>query len=392
MKRLPYILYQRKQGGKKGKVYYVAFWDAAGRVYKVRRSTGETSRALADREARKLLNEGVPLTSGTTFSDYLTAFWAAGGEYARAKLARGRKLSAAYQANSRGAVKKWVVPWLDDKHPRLILEHVTAGICEGLLMYLNGAGMSARRANSIYQAVTVALSEAHRLGRIRENPARKVPRLAETHARREILTPAEARSFFALPWAEPRFLAINLLAATTGLRMGECLGLRDECVHSDSAGDWIDVRGNWQAGEGMKAPKWGSARTVPCPKKTVELLRSLLNPWADGFIFAGDRVGRPLSKRKVENAFNAAIIAMRITEEERRRRGLTFHSWRHWYRSMLDGAGLSARAGDALTGHREEATGTRYTHITEDQKKAVASLGSDLLEPQLGGGRKSPAF
>ena len=373
--RLPYILYQRKQGGKKGKVYYVAFWDAADKSYTRRRSTGQTSGGAADDQARKWLAEGIPAASGTTFKEYLTSFWESNGNYARAKLARGRKLSAAYQANSRGAVKKWVVPWLDDKHPRLILEHVTAGICEGLLMYLNGAGMSARRANSIYQAVTVALSEAHRLGRIRENPARKVGKLAETHAVREILTPAEARAFFALPWADARYLAINLLAATTGLRLGECLGLRAECVHDD----WIDVSSNWQDGEGLKAPKWGSARAVPCPARTVAALRALPNPWSDGFVFAGDRKGRPLSKRKVEKAFNAAIAAIGISDEERRRRGLTFHSFRHWFNSMLRGK-IPDHALRMMTGHRDEKMTDRYTEITEEQRAAVGKVTAGLLE------------
>jgi integrase len=144
--------------------------------------------------------------------------------------------------------------------------------------------------------------------------------------------------------------------------------------------DWIDVRGNWQDGEGLKAPKWGSARAVPCPARTVAALRALPNRWGDGFVFQGDKRGRPLGKRRVENAFNAAIVELKIPDAERRRRGLTFHSFRHWYRSMLDGAGLSARAGDALTGHREEATGTRYTHITEEQRAAVGKVAGRLLE------------
>ena len=376
--RRPYILYQRAQGGKKGKVYHVAFWDEAAREYTRRRSTGQTSSGNADKQARKWLDEGIPFRGGPTFKDYLSGFWAAGGEYEKSKAARGRKLSAAYAANSRGAITGHVIPWLDDRHPRLPLEHVTAGILEALLMHLHGK-VSARRANSIYQAVTVALSEAHRLGRIRENPARKVPRLAEAHSAREILTPAEARAFFALPWAEARFLAVNLLAATTGMRMGECLGLRVECIHSDPSGDWIDVCGNWQAGEGMKTPKWGRPRAVPCPKKTVELLHSLPNPWADGFVFAGDRAGRPLSKRKVENAFNAAIVEIKIPDAERRRRGLTFHSWRHWYNSMLRGK-VPDHALRAMTGHRDETMTDRYTEITEEQRKAVKKVAEGLLD------------
>jgi integrase len=52
-----------------------------------------------------------------------------------------------------------------------------------------------------------------------------VEKLAEDDFVRDILTTAECKAFFQTTWTDPRLYAANLLAATTGLRLGEVRGL-----------------------------------------------------------------------------------------------------------------------------------------------------------------------
>jgi integrase len=80
------------------------------------------------------------------------------------------------------------------------------------------------------QAVTVPLAEAKRLGKIQVNPAVSIRRLRESKPARHILTLQEAAKLFARDWPEPRQKAINMLAAITGMRLGECLGLQVEDI------------------------------------------------------------------------------------------------------------------------------------------------------------------
>lgn len=375
--RSAYILYKRAAGGKKGRVYYAAFWNEERYDY-VRRSTGQTSRAAADAQARKWLAEGVPLRSSQTFLGYLSSFWVPGSDYLQRREARGHKLSRSYIRTSHSAVEKYLKPYLiRHKKQKLALAKVTAGLLESFLMDLRSRGLSASRINGIRKAIAVPLSEAFRLGYINTNPAARVEKLPEKAPKREILSLEEVRSFFLLDWNDLRHYVANLVAATTGMRLGEIRGLQ-----ADDVGDgFISVRHNWQDREGLKEPKWGSRRNVPLPQLTEEALRELieLNPWDDGFVVYGYRRGIPLSTTAIEHAYYQGLKQIGIDEEERKRRKLTFHTWRHWYNSMLRGH-IPDHSLRALTGHRTEVMQDRYSTITDEQRQAIRKLSNSVFK------------
>jgi integrase len=376
--RQAFILYRRAVGGRGGRVYYAAFWNEERHDY-MRRSTGQTSKAAADAQARKWLAEGLPLRDSQTFLGYLLGFWQTDSPYLQRKAARGRLLSAAYLRNGRSAIEQHVKPFLETcGKGRLPLSQATAGILEDLILHLRDKGLGSSRINGIYNAVAVPLAEAVRLGLLAHNPASRVERLPDRPPIREILSLGEVRTFFALSWQDPRLLAASLTAATTGLRLGEIRGLQTEDVQSG----YLRVQHNWQDGEGLKPPKWGSKRDVPLPARTEAALHALIesNPWGDGFVFYGVRRGFPPDRKTITNAFTDGLLRIGISEEVRRRRGLTFHSWRHFYNSMLRGQ-LPDHALRALTGHRSEAMTERYTTLTEEQRKAAAVLSSRLFAP-----------
>lgn len=384
--RVPYILYRRKS-----KVYHAAFWAADLGKYTGWKSTGAirgqlgsrashlspTSKAGAVAIVKLWISQGGVKKDGDRFAGYLSGFWEPGSAYARGKQSRGRCLSADYLAGNRSAIRVHVLPFLESTgRSRILLRQVTPGLIEELIAHLQGS-VSPRRINGILQAVSVPLGEAHRLGKISDNPAGPVEKLPEKRTEREPFTPNEVRSLFGLEWTDPRQLAINLLAATTGMRLGECRGL----LHGDVHPDWIEIKGNWQDSEGMKAPKWGSSRVVPIPGRTAETLREIisLNPWGNTFVFWGSSKERPIGKRAVATRFNEATGDIGIREDERIRRGLTFHAWRHWYNSMLRGK-IDDHALRKLTGHSSQVMTDRYTEITVEQREAVAMLAEGLIQ------------
>lgn len=384
--RKPYILY-RRQSGKKEKPkrelpYYVAFWDEERREYRDRRCTNQTNEYHARQQAEKWLKEGVPSLSQETFYDYLGRFWAPEGEYARICKLRGRNLSAAYLVSMQTAIDRHVLPYLKEaRRDLLLIGQVTPALLEELVLRLaDSSGLSAGRINGIRQAVSVPLAEAKRLGKISHNPIANVLRLKEEKPSREILSLQEARRFFALEWEDARLRLINMLAASTGMRLGECRGLLREDIVRAGEDCEILVRHNWQDDEGLKAPKWNSVRSVPVPEKVAGALLELAeaNPWRNDFVFYGYDRDRPISKIEVSKAFNEAVCRIGIPEVERRRRKLTFHSWRHWYVSYLRGS-IQDHALRQLTRHRTEKILDRYSHITEEQRQAVAKLGKSLF-------------
>jgi len=187
----------------KKNVYYVAFWDEEHYRYTRHRSTGHTRKAYAEAQARKWLDEGVPLKPSQTFLGYLSSFWVPVSDYLQRREARGHKLSHTYLRNSHSAIEKYLKPCLvRHKKQKLALAKVTAWLLESFLMDLRSRGLSADRINGIRKAIDVPLSEAFRLGYINTNPATRVEKLPEKAPKREILSMEEVRSFFLLEWNE----------------------------------------------------------------------------------------------------------------------------------------------------------------------------------------------
>ncbi len=393
--REPFILYRRADGALDGKVFYVQFWSNEAGKYILRRSvasllaeitgvlppnTSPTTKPGARRIVEAWLQSHRPVSAkgqALTLLDYLATFWADEGQYAMALRARGRAISPAYLQNNRYLVINHAKPYFEAHHPGLSLSLVTPGHLEGFVMALyNSKTISPRTVNTARQSITVPLAEAYRLGLISSNPAARVAKMAEPKSERTILTMEEAKKILGGPWPDTRYYAVNLLAATTGMRLGEIRGLQLDDI---KAGEII-VRHNWQDKEGLKAPKWGSSRIVPLPKQTEEVLREVAaqSPWGDGFVIYGSKKGRALSRKYIQDQFTEACTAAGIPESERRIRHLTFHTWRHYYNSVMRDK-LPDYALRMLTGHKSEEMTDRYSHLTEEQRIAASALANDIF-------------
>ncbi len=398
--RKAYIIYKRQKGDRR--VYQIAFWVEERRSYAIRRSAdklirelGEkarhltpTTKAGADAAARLALEDGLPERDRSGWLGYLKTFWGEGSSYLQGKEVRKKPLSATYVKNHRSAIEHYIAPFLElQGWAGLPLHRVTPSHIEALVLHLADRGLGSSRINGILKAVRVPFSKAWKENHIRANPCRLVEELPEPPPPRLLLNDQEVKSFFSKPWEDLRLLVANMVAASTGLRLGEIRGLQAEDL--DVRPGYIHVCHNWQdaepKGRKLKGPKHSTlihirVRDVPLPSKTEVKLRELAssNPWKDGFVFYGFEPGKPLSATTIEGGYYKALAAIGIDRPERERRNLTFHSWRHWYRSQLDELGLSARAGDELTGHESEQIGKRYTHITDAQRAAVLRIGEKL--------------
>ena len=386
--RKEFILYRRKKA--KGAVYYAAFWD--GRKYSgwvscdaLLSRLGEEYRHMkpetktgAEAIVRQWLSSGkTPARGNLLLSDYLLSFWDENSEYIQGKKLRGRNISTEYIRGNSNSLKQYLLPFLSGR--QIYISDVGPSFLEQFLRHMTAQGVSARRVNVVYQALTVPLGEAFRMGLIRENPASRVQKLAEIKAVKSIFTPEEARAFFSCPAGEDvRPYLANLLAAVSGMRIGEIRGLTFGNLHAD----WVDVCRNWQDAEGLKPPKAGSSRAVFIPARVSEMLRGLVNPWGNDFVFCGSRRSLPIGKRPIEEYFRKTCHKIGIEEPARKARGLTFHSWRHWYNSMLRGR-IPDHALRKLTGHRNEETQDRYTQLTasvgDDHRAVVLGLADQII-------------
>ncbi len=317
---------------------------------------------------------GHPSSTAVTWLAWVQAFWADDGQYAAARRARGRSISAAYLYNNRLLIQNHAAPWIQEHAATLRLRDVRPDHIEAMVMSLHqGRTVSARTANTVRQSVAVPMAEAFRLGLIQSNPAVRAPKLAEERSERGVLSLAEARTVLGLPWPDRAAYIANLLAASTGMRLGEVQGLIIDAVGDGE----IEVRQSWAPMEKLKDPKWKSRRTVPVPCHVEQLLRDLAtgNPWGDGLVFFGASRGRPYARRKLTAALEHAIEAAGIPKD----RHVTFHSWRHFFNSQMRDR-IPDHALRQLTGHRSEAMTDRYTHITAEARAAAAALSAQLFQ------------
>jgi integrase len=225
-----------------------------------------------------------------------------------------------------------------------------------------------------------------------------------------------------LPAVPARYRALVALAGGTGLRWGECAGLRWDAV--DLAAGLVRVIRVAVEVSGHVSDKpypksRAGRRIVPLPAFVVELLAAHRRVYADGrsglvftsrtgealrrgtfrariwrpsLVRAGllgkvvdvgerrfmacwqDRGGRELSK---EFTTRPAAIAHVVKHA---RGGLRFHDLRHSYATWLVSAGVPINDVSAVMGHEQTSTTLdRYTHPSQDRDRRVRSVFADFL-------------
>lgn len=80
-------------------------------------------------------------------------------------------------------------------------------------------------------------------------------------------------------------------------------------------------------------------------------------------------------------AFYKALKAIGIDEKERKRRNLTFHSWRHKFTTDCVKSDMHPEKIMALTGHKTLQMLTRYTDLSEnDISKQINEIQKSKTE------------
>ena len=398
MNRRAWIVYPRTSGKKK-RSYYAAFLNPDTGDYLKRRALRTdtvpprpvTDKQTAEAVAAKLYESGAATSAREEIGAYLLGFWAAEGDYVTGRQKQGRPLAIAYSYDMRRCIELYMKPYLEERELEgLAIDRWTPGHGEDLMKALDKQGLSPKRINDVRKSIATALSTYwKRKGQPERNPMRGVQKYHEEEPKRIIFSAIEVRKFFAKV-KDPRLWTINALAATGGLRLGECLGLRREAVTREEIRLGkrkltvyqveIMPKGNWQPKEGRKDPKWKSFGKVTIPPKVGQALEKLIraNRFENEFVFFGSSPDAPIPRKTVESAFTETCHAIGILESERRRRRLTFHAWRHWYEAQYRGK-IDDHVLREQMRHKSLKMTERYSHVTEEQAQLVAKVAAGLF-------------
>ena len=374
-RKSPYSIHKRPTTRKNRHVYYARFRDEAGQ-YNNAVSTGCTNRDDAVRWCELRLKKTQERKTSITLKDYAEGFWKRSGPYAEGRMAHGFSLSAGTLYVAEAITRKHIVP----KWGSWLLSDLTSGKIDAWIIQLRKDNeLSSSSVNHILQAMRTMLGQAVSDGFIAENPASFVKPVKSIIVERGILSAVEAKKLLASPalWRNHTHFVLNLLAASTGARMGEIRALQVQYVFSDH----IEIRHSWEGHSGLKDPKWGSFRSIPiAPPVFAQLSELMVGAAPETLVFhAKGRTDLPMNNHEILAGLYEAMKAIGISENERRIRRITFHGWRHWLNTALRSRGLPDSKLRLITGHRSEAMSDRYTHYQIADLSEVVELQKGLI-------------
>lgn len=205
------------------------------------------------------------------------------------------------------------------------------------------------------------LKRAKRKGWIASNPAEDVERVTVTRSGEFNVLSVEQIEAITRACDEALYAAIIVVAAYTGLRMGELRALR--WGHIDFANRVLRVQRNLPTHGIERAPKSGKVRSVPLIDDAARALDGLSR--RDLFTKADDRVftvdGGPLDDNEIRDQFYAAMKAAKIDRATFPAGPFRFHDLRHTFGTLAIQAWHLADV-QAYMGHADVKTTMIYVH------------------------------
>jgi integrase len=342
--------------------------------------SGRTMAVVRDRldNLRKEIAATGRPSAQTTLAEFLTGWLKAEERRVRPATWRGRA----------SQVRLYIVPALGSLTLGQLrpsdVERMTSG-----MMKAGRAGMTARHARATLRR---ALGDAERDGLISRNVVSlsRPPRIIRPEL--HVLTADETRRL--LEGTEADALGpLYAVAATTGLRQGELLGLTWADVDGlDGPSPTLTVRrslalaagGGWELAEpktarsrrtlelGITAAR--ALRRQRTRQKETRLAAGDLWQDRDGLAFT-DELGRPLGGSGVTHAFQTALARLGLPR-------IRFHDLRHGVASLMLAQGVPLKLVSESLGHSTIAiTADVYSHLDREQRRQAA----DAIERAIGG-------
>jgi integrase len=258
---------------------------------------------------------------------------------------------------------------------------MTSGRCDG------SGGLSARTVSYIHRIVHNTLSDALDAGIVRVNAAARArpPRPHAANAPRHAWTAGELARFLAVAEQSPLGAAWRL-AAMTGMRRGEILGLRWHDV--DLANARVAVR-QARVAVGYEvvtsSPKTRRVRTVDLDQGTVAALQRHrdrpVGAMVDQGVRAADRDlvfrrldGAPMHPHSLSKAFDRLVAQAGLPR-------IRLHDLRHTHASIALAAGVPVKVVSERLGHASPAfTLSQYAHTLPGMQREAAELVAGLVE------------
>lgn len=251
---------------------------------------------------------------------------------------------------------------------------------------LLNAGSSPRTVHHSHAVLRTALKQAVLWGLLLRNPVDAVSPPRVPRVEMKTLTAAQVRELLAYS-RNDRFESLWTLMASTGIRVGEAIGLRWDDFEADARLLTIQRALQRQQGSGLvfvEPKSRQSRRTIELPALAGEALRRQRSRQAEERLAVGPAwveqglifttiVGKPLDPNHVYVSFQRAL----------RRAGLPhlrLHDLRHTAATLLLSSEVNPKLVQDLLGHSSiTLTLDTYSHVTAAMRSAVAQQMDEIL-------------
>ncbi|SIP93166.1 Phage integrase family protein [Alkalispirochaeta americana] len=319
------------------------------------------------------------------FDAYARGFFDPGGPY-REDLADAGKTVGDRQLDAQaGYLKNYLLPYFGKMKLTAVNDRVVKDFRRRLLAGTQpvpegreAVPLAGQSVNHILVCLGKILHRAKADGLIQKVP--EIGKAGQAHQARGTLTMREVKKLFSEDWPDRRCYVANLLAASTGLRRGEVLGLR----RCDIRKTHLVISGSWDTQyHRRKSTKTGKTRYTPI---TPEILREIVaichqspHIGPESLVFYSERRHRPMQAKAAGEALTEALVRIaEIPEAEITRRRVTFHSWRHWFNTQAVAAGMDPETIRLILGHATTAMTANYYHADPETLRGITDLQRGL--------------
>jgi integrase len=357
-------------------VYYYAY-DENGKRHGGY-STGESNKTAARNVCNRLSREGrlIP-NSGymPTFAEYAQGWWEWDTCAYLKKRRKRHNLTQAYADNNKKNLKNQLLPYFGN----MPVNKISRDDIEAWFDKLIEEEYQNTSINGYFGTLKTMMIEAVNRKIITADPTEKVEKLVNDRKAIKIITPEEFKKLFVGDWKrvwdnDRVSYAANKLAALTGMRASEVLGLKGGFVY----GDHIYLCKQYDE-YGYRDTKTKDKTNIPLSPNMIKDIEELKAMNGEGFVFSLDGGATPICRRTMYDDYHRALGNIGISDDEISERHLHLHAWRHFLNTELLKGGLSIPQTQAVTRHKSDRMTEWYLHFDPNEFAQALEVQESLL-------------
>jgi integrase len=370
----PFTVYPRRL--KTVTVFYYQCYDNNGKRI-CGHSTGQRTKTAAKMYCMELYRAGklIPGKKPVSFAEFAEGWW----NIKTCKYLEWRQAQNPLAPSTIDHYKTNLELHIKPFFGKMKLDTISTELVQNWIMGLSREKYNNSSINTLIATLKVMMKEAARLRLISINPMEKIKKLIAHNKEVQILKSEEVQKLFPADWRKIwdsyEIYIFNKLAACTGMRFSEIMGLQISHIR----GDHIHVCEQYSQKYGIRPLKTKDSRNIPITAVLRDELLPLIKDDTQGFLFTENGGIEPLSRHRIYRETSTAFDKIGISREERRERGLALHHWRHFLNTALLMANVSALKVQKVTGHKSLAMTRHYAHFDSREFVEVLDVQNNLL-------------